>query len=42
MAILAGMIWNGGYAAGIVAAVMLFMFNFFLGVGFLAIPWLRK
>ncbi|KAJ5701691.1 hypothetical protein N7488_009239 [Penicillium malachiteum] len=40
MAILAGTVWNGGHAAGIVATVMLFMFNFFFGVGLLAIPWL--
>ena len=42
MAILAGTVSNGGHAAGIVAVVMLFMFNFFFAVGLLAIPWLRK
>lgn len=40
MAVLAGTVWNGGHAAGIVATVMLFLFNFFFGVGLLAIPWL--
>ncbi|KAL2142357.1 hypothetical protein VTI28DRAFT_1249 [Corynascus sepedonium] len=40
MAILAGTVSNGGHAAGIVAVVMLFMFNFFFAVGLLAIPWL--
>jgi hypothetical protein len=40
MAILAGTIWDGGHAAGLVATVMLFLFNFFFGVGLLAIPWL--
>ncbi|KAJ5437888.1 uncharacterized protein N7458_008886 [Penicillium daleae] len=40
MAILAGTVWNGGHAAGLVATVMLFMFNFFFAVGLLAIPWL--
>lgn len=42
MAILAGTVSNGGHAAGIVAVVMLFLFNFFFAVGLLAIPWLRK
>lgn len=42
MAILAGTVSDGGKAAGIVAAVMLFLFNFFFAVGLLAIPWLRK
>lgn len=42
MAILAGTISNGSQSAGIVAIVMLFMFNFFFSVGLLAIPWLRK
>lgn len=42
MAILAGTVWDGGHAAGLVATVMLFLFNFFFGVGLLAIPWLRK
>jgi hypothetical protein len=42
MAILAGTIANGSTPAGIVAIVMLFMFNFFFAVGLLAIPWLRK
>ncbi|KAJ5389743.1 uncharacterized protein N7496_000811 [Penicillium cataractarum] len=40
MAILAGTVWNGGHAAGLVATVMLFLFNFFFAVGLLAIPWL--
>jgi hypothetical protein len=40
MAILAGTVWDGGRAAGLVATVMLFLFNFFFGVGLLAIPWL--
>ncbi|KAL2159339.1 hypothetical protein VTH06DRAFT_2342 [Thermothelomyces fergusii] len=40
MAVLAGTVSNGGHAAGIVAVVMLFMFNFFFSVGLLAIPWL--
>lgn len=42
MAILAGTVYDGGKACGIVAAVMLFVFNFFFGVGLLAIPWLCK
>jgi hypothetical protein len=41
MAILAGTVYDGGHAAGIVATVMLFLFNFFFGVGLLAVPWLR-
>jgi hypothetical protein len=41
MAILAGTVWDGGHAAGLVATVMLFLFNFFFAVGLLAIPWLR-
>jgi len=40
MAILAGTVSNGSYACGIVAIVMLFLFNFFFAVGLLAIPWL--
>ncbi|EXJ93373.1 hypothetical protein A1O1_01765 [Capronia coronata CBS 617.96] len=40
MAILAGTVSDGGHASGIVAAVMLFLFNFFFAVGLLAIPWL--
>ncbi|KAJ5095916.1 hypothetical protein NUU61_005272, partial [Penicillium alfredii] len=40
MAILAGTVWDGGHAAGLVATVMLFIFNFFFGTGLLAIPWL--
>ncbi|KAK1144279.1 hypothetical protein N8T08_005692 [Aspergillus melleus] len=40
MAILAGTVWDGSHAAGLVATVMLFLFNFFFGVGLLAIPWL--
>lgn len=42
MAILAGTVSNGGKAAGIVAVIMLFLFNFFFAVGLLAIPWLRE
>lgn len=42
MAILAGTVSDGSKAAGIVAIVMLFLFNFFFAVGLLAIPWLRK
>ena len=41
MAVLAGTVSDGGRAAGIVAIVMLFLFNFFFAVGLLAIPWLR-
>lgn len=40
MAILAGTVSNGSKAAGLVATVMLFLFNFFFAVGLLAIPWL--
>ncbi|KAJ4310901.1 hypothetical protein N0V94_008221 [Neodidymelliopsis sp. IMI 364377] len=40
MAILAGTVANGTKSAGIVAIVMLFLFNFFFAVGLLAIPWL--
>ncbi|KAL4886907.1 hypothetical protein BJY04DRAFT_204555 [Aspergillus karnatakaensis] len=40
MAILAGTVYDGGHSAGIVATVMLFLFNFFFAVGLLAIPWL--
>ncbi|KAI4591524.1 hypothetical protein KJ359_013246 [Pestalotiopsis sp. 9143b] len=40
MAILAGTVRNGSAPAGIVASVMLFVFNFFFAVGLLAIPWL--
>ncbi|KAL4795177.1 hypothetical protein BDV19DRAFT_399024 [Aspergillus venezuelensis] len=40
MAILAGTVYDGGHSAGIVATVMLFLFNFFFGVGLLAVPWL--
>ncbi|KAF9890846.1 hypothetical protein FE257_005417 [Aspergillus nanangensis] len=40
MAILAGTVADGSHAAGIVATLMLFLFNFFFGVGLLAIPWL--
>ncbi|OAQ72604.1 sugar transporter STL1 [Pochonia chlamydosporia 170] len=40
MAILAGTVSNGSASAGIVATVMLFLFNFFFSVGLLAIPWL--
>ncbi|RTE68938.1 hypothetical protein BHE90_016686, partial [Fusarium euwallaceae] len=41
MAILAGTVSTGKSAPGIVAIVMLFMFNFFFAVGLLAIPWLQ-
>ncbi|KAI1311482.1 general substrate transporter [Xylaria venustula] len=40
MAILAGTVSDGSKAAGIVAIVVLFLFNFFFAVGLLAIPWL--
>ncbi|KAF2492525.1 general substrate transporter [Lophium mytilinum] len=40
MAILAGTVANGSSSAGIVAIIMLFLFNFFFAVGLLAIPWL--
>ncbi|KAI9375196.1 hypothetical protein BJX61DRAFT_531824 [Aspergillus egyptiacus] len=40
MAILAGTVYDGSHSAGIVATVMLFLFNFFFAVGLLAIPWL--
>ncbi|KAI9730689.1 MAG: hypothetical protein M1834_005657 [Cirrosporium novae-zelandiae] len=40
MAILAGTVSNGSSACGIIATVMLFLFNFFFAVGLLAIPWL--
>ncbi|KAK0650716.1 Sugar transporter STL1 [Lasiodiplodia hormozganensis] len=40
MAILAGTVSDGSKPAGIVAAIMLFMFNFFFAIGLLAIPWL--
>ncbi|OHX00516.1 MFS sugar transporter [Colletotrichum incanum] len=40
MAVLAGTVSNGSVPAGIVAIVMLFLFNFFFAVGLLAIPWL--
>ncbi|OTB05536.1 hypothetical protein M426DRAFT_260735 [Hypoxylon sp. CI-4A] len=40
MAILAGTVHNGSAPAGIVATIMLFLFNFFFAVGLLAIPWL--
>lgn len=42
MAVLAGTVANGSAPAGIVASIMLFLFNFFFAVGLLAIPWLRK
>lgn len=42
MAVLAGTVYDGGHAAGIVATIMLFLFNFFFAVGLLAIPWLRR
>jgi hypothetical protein len=40
MAVLAGTVAEGSKSAGIVAIVMLFLFNFFFSVGLLAIPWL--
>ncbi|CAM1507472.1 Fc.00g071130.m01.CDS01 [Cosmosporella sp. VM-42] len=40
MAVLAGTVSNGSVPAGVVAIVMLFLFNFFFAVGLLAIPWL--
>ncbi|KAL9948234.1 hypothetical protein D7B24_009259 [Verticillium nonalfalfae] len=40
MAILSGTVADGGKSAGIVAVVMLFLFNGFFSVGLLAIPWL--
>ncbi|KAJ9149337.1 Sugar transporter STL1 [Pleurostoma richardsiae] len=40
MAVLAGTVSDGSRAAGVVAIVMLFLFNFFFAVGLLAIPWL--
>ncbi|WVQ67997.1 uncharacterized protein L199_006203 [Kwoniella botswanensis] len=40
MAILAGTTSVNHQGTGIVAAVMLFLFNFFFAVGLLAIPWL--
>lgn len=40
MAILSGTVSNGSKSAGIVAILMLFLFNFFFAVGLLAIPWL--
>jgi nitrate/nitrite transporter NarK len=42
MCVLAGTVSNGSTSAGYVAAVMLFLFNFFFAVGLLAIPWLCK
>ncbi|KAJ0135775.1 hypothetical protein HZ326_21208 [Fusarium oxysporum f. sp. albedinis] len=42
MAVLAGTVSTGQPGPGIVAIVMLFLFNFFFAVGLLAIPWLRK
>lgn len=40
MAVLAGTVADGSKPSGIVAIVMLFLFNFFFAVGLLAIPWL--
>lgn len=40
MAILAGTVADGSKPCGLVAIVMLFLFNFFFAVGLLAIPWL--
>ena len=42
MAILAGTVSTGTKTGGIVATVMLFLFNSFFAIGSLAIPWLRK
>ena len=43
MAVLAGTVYDrSSHAAGLVSAVMLFLFNFFFGVGFLGIFWLCK
>lgn len=42
MAILAGTVSTGTKSGGVVAIVMLFLFNFFFAVGLLAVPWLRK
>lgn len=41
MAILAGTVYDGGHDAGLVATVMLFLFNFFFGIGLLGVAWLR-
>lgn len=40
MAVLAGTVSTGKKSDGIVAIVMLFLFNFFFAIGMLAIPWL--
>lgn len=40
MAILAGTVYDGGHDAGLVATVMLFLFNFFFGIGLLGVAWL--
>ncbi|USW58340.1 Putative major facilitator, sugar transporter, major facilitator superfamily [Septoria linicola] len=40
MAILAGTVYDGSTSSGIVATIMLFLFNFFFAIGLLAIPWL--
>lgn len=40
MGVLAGTVANGSKSCGLVAIVMLFLFNFFFAVGLLAIPWL--
>jgi nitrate/nitrite transporter NarK len=40
MAVLAGTTSVTGKGTGILAATMLFLFNFFFAVGLLAIPWL--
>ncbi|KAL6170126.1 hypothetical protein ACJQWK_03118 [Exserohilum turcicum] len=42
MAVIVGTVIDGGKDAGIVAVVMLFLFNFFFAVGLLAIPWLLQ
>ncbi|KAI0199870.1 hexose carrier protein [Astrocystis sublimbata] len=40
MLVLAATVAHGSKAAGVVAVVVLFLFNFFFAVGLLAIPWL--
>lgn len=42
MAILAGTVSDGSHASGIVATLMLFLFNFFFAIGLLAVAWLCK
>jgi hypothetical protein len=40
MAVLAITVHNGNYAAGIVGAAMLFLFNTIIAQGWLTVPWL--